>query len=542
MRPTPAPLSGPLLVEVGDVGRAVRAARQSGIDVSASLEGVGGPVAGQLRARRHRWTTPSWRAAPSPPRWRCRPGAAAVATADLVLDTDDRRGSAFELRAPGVHGRAAMRASPGRRGNWAARVIADADLDARLRPAVAARGRRRLHRHRDPVGDNRRHLRGARHPVADHLDADRPGRAADRHALRRRPAARHRGRRSIGCSVEQGPGTARGIGAVRLRVGRLHRRGARNRAAPGPAVRSRDAGHAGGGRAVRRQRHARRARAPASCASSRRAAASPIWSAPPRPGCSSRAGGSRPASSCRSCRRLSTPAWRRARLTTCAGPPSSTASTSSRWRWPAGAIEGTVSGTVTFSAAFEGQLSDTNSLSAFVNLQDVAMSAGGVPVRLNYPARIEARANDFSADDLSLQVGPGHAHRQGPVPRSRSGAAERRVHRPAGRPGRPGPGGRPGHGRQRVGEIIATWESRGGLDKATGTAKINNGQIIWGELPPIERLYTEAALRRHAARGRLPDGKLAGGRHRRLGAGAARPAGRPAPGARPSPPAASTSA
>ena len=42
--PAPAPLTGPLVVEVGDVGRAVRAARQSGIDVSAALEDVGGPV------------------------------------------------------------------------------------------------------------------------------------------------------------------------------------------------------------------------------------------------------------------------------------------------------------------------------------------------------------------------------------------------------------------------------------------------------------------------------------------------------------------
>ena len=41
------------------------------------------------------------------------------------------------------------------------------------------------------------------------------------------------------------------------------------------------------------------------------------------------------------------------------------------------------------------------------------------------------------------------------------------------------------------GDITATWESRGGFDQATGTAKVNNGQITWGELPPIQ-LYTEA--------------------------------------------------
>ena len=100
------------------------------------------------------------------------------------------------------------------------------------------------------------------------------------------------------------------------------------------------------------------------------------------------------------------------------------------------------------------------------------MSAGGVPVRLNYPARLEARANDFSADDLSLQVGQGTL------------VAKGRFRDPGGAPMSAeftGPlGDLVALGRvaglamdvTASGDITATWESRGGLDQATGTAKV----------------------------------------------------------------------
>ena len=42
-----------------------------------------------------------------------------------------------------------------------------------------------------------------------------------------------------------------------------------------------------------------------------------------------------------------------------------------------------------------------------MNLQDVAVSVGGLPVRLERPARLTVRADDFSVDDLSLHVGTG---------------------------------------------------------------------------------------------------------------------------------------
>ncbi len=73
----------------------------------------------------------------------------------------------------------------------------------------------------------------------------------------------------------------------------------------------------------------------------------------------------------------------------------------------AGAVADTVAGTVSLSATFQGQASDPQSLSAFVNLQDVAVDAAGIPVRLERPARITASADDFSVDDLFLHVGTG---------------------------------------------------------------------------------------------------------------------------------------
>ena len=73
----------------------------------------------------------------------------------------------------------------------------------------------------------------------------------------------------------------------------------------------------------------------------------------------------------------------------------------------AGAVGGTVAGSLSLSATFQGQASDPQSLSAFVNLQEVAVEAAGIPMRLERPARITATADDFSVDDLFLHVGAG---------------------------------------------------------------------------------------------------------------------------------------
>ena len=71
----------------------------------------------------------------------------------------------------------------------------------------------------------------------------------------------------------------------------------------------------------------------------------------------------------------------------------------------AGALTDAVTGTVGFSATFEGALNDLATATGFVNLQDIDLAIGGLPVRLERPARITLRADDFTVDDLALRAG-----------------------------------------------------------------------------------------------------------------------------------------
>ena len=372
--------------------------------------------------------------------------------------------------------------------------------------------------------------------MADHLDADRAGRAADRDALRRRPAARHGGR-GRSPARRAGPRHRPGIGAVRLRVGRLHRRAAWNRAAPGPAVRSRDAGHAGGGRAVRRQRHARRAggrrlhphrarrQPPRRSGRRRRDPAAARGRTGPDPHLRAEAAGARRR------QRGAARALRRARDRRRQPPRRRVAGAGRRshrgHRLGHGHLQRGVRG-----AAERHQ--QPQRLRQPAGRGDVGRRGAG-------PAQLPgAHRGPGQRLQCRRSVAPGragHAHRQGPFPRSRWRAAERRVHRSAGRPGRPGPGGRPGHGRQRLRghhrDVGEPRRLRPGHRHRQGQQRPDHLGRAAADRAALHR----GPLRRHAAGGRLPDGKLAGGRHRRLGAGAARPAGNRsrAPGRRPRP-------
>ena len=254
--PAPAPLTGPLVVEVGDVGQTVRAARRSGIDVSASLEGVGGPVQASFelegtldhailrgRAESASLTLPT--------------GTSGAATADLVLDTDVAEVPAFTLTTQGVEvsGDARIAWESGQLGG--ALTAAVTSMPDVVRPwlpeeADSFTGTASLSATiggTSEVPDIPWQITSTPIAQAEQLIGTVSGDGRLRGTVVQVDRLR----------LEQGSGSADGSGQYRLRVGRVHRRGAWNRAAPGPAVRPRDAGHAGGGRAVRRQRHARRA-------------------------------------------------------------------------------------------------------------------------------------------------------------------------------------------------------------------------------------------------------------------------------------------
>ena len=271
---------------------AARSARpaQSGIDVSASLETVGGPVQAsfelggtldhavlQGRAESTALRCPTGGAAGR----RGRPGA---------RHRHRRRAAVRATRARGARDRRrALRLGVGGAGRRAHRR---SDLDARLRPAVAGRGRRRLHRHR--AGSPRPSAAPPRCPTCRGSSPRRRSPTASRRSAR----SRARGgcsapsSRSIGCSLDQGPGTAEASGrydyesggytaAVRgtgLRLGRPFVPETLGTLAVDAQFDGRGTLDVPGG--------------PASCASFRRAAASPNWSAPRRPACSWPAAGS----------------------------------------------------------------------------------------------------------------------------------------------------------------------------------------------------------------------------------------------------------
>ena len=115
--------------QVEDVGRAARAARGSGIDVSAALDEVHGPVDAGARRRRHRGRAARRRPLSSRPHWSLPTGAAGSAAADAVFDTETALVPRFELRAQGSRGRRCAR-RPGRRAGLTGAVAADVHLAA----------------------------------------------------------------------------------------------------------------------------------------------------------------------------------------------------------------------------------------------------------------------------------------------------------------------------------------------------------------------------------------------------------------------------
>ncbi|MEZ5419488.1 MAG: BamA/TamA family outer membrane protein [Vicinamibacterales bacterium] len=160
-----------------------------------------------------------------------------------------------------------------------------------------------------------------------------------------------------------------------------------------------------------------------------------------------------------------------------------------------GALPDAISGTVGLSAMFEGRLDDVSTAQAFLNLQDVELSVGGLPVALDRPARVTVRADDFSVDDLALTAGrttlavAGRFHdtTERPLRASLTGVLSdvlALAHAFGATP----------DGISATGAIRATWESRGGLDRAQSAVAIVDGAVTAAGLPPIEALNTTATF------------------------------------------------
>ncbi len=161
----------------------------------------------------------------------------------------------------------------------------------------------------------------------------------------------------------------------------------------------------------------------------------------------------------------------------------------------AGALVDAVSGTVDFSSAFSGTLSNVADATAFVNLQAVDVSVGGLPVHLDRPARVSARLGDYTVSDLAIRVGASRLTVDG---RFREGLDE---------PLRAAFTGDVADvtalarafgavpaGTTATGALTANWESRGNISTARSTINLAGGTIATIGLPPIDALMAAASF------------------------------------------------
>lgn len=159
-----------------------------------------------------------------------------------------------------------------------------------------------------------------------------------------------------------------------------------------------------------------------------------------------------------------------------------------------GALTDAVSGRVALSAAFDGTLSDPASAQAFVNLQQIDLFVGGLPVRLDGPARLTVRGDDVSVDDLSLRVGTstlsvaGRFHEASEQSLRATYAGQLADVAALGRAFGLAPGV------DMRGDIAATWESRGSLRQARSMVALSNASVGVADYPPIQALSVTAAF------------------------------------------------
>lgn len=161
----------------------------------------------------------------------------------------------------------------------------------------------------------------------------------------------------------------------------------------------------------------------------------------------------------------------------------------------AGLLTSAVSGTVDLSAAYDGQLSDLTSASAFLNLQAAELSVGGLPVRLEHPARATVRVGDVTIDDLAVRAGASTLTVAG---RFRDGLDEPLRATFAGQVADVVALARavdavPAE-TTATGALTATWECRGSIATARATIDLADGTVTMAGLPPLEALKAAATF------------------------------------------------
>lgn len=159
-----------------------------------------------------------------------------------------------------------------------------------------------------------------------------------------------------------------------------------------------------------------------------------------------------------------------------------------------GTLPDAVTGTVQLSSAFEGQLADLTTASAFVNLQDVNLSVGGMPVRLDRPARVALRGDDVTVEDLALTAGQSRLvvsgrlkdPRDSPLKASFDGDVSDVVALARAFAATPPI--------TAAGRLTGTWQSRGDLRTADATLTLETARVAVEGYPPVEQLNARAAF------------------------------------------------
>lgn len=488
--PARQPLSGPLALEIADVGPMVRAARQSGIDLSESLVGVTGPAAGTLAMDgtierlivRGRVASTSLRL-PT--------GAPATAAADIVYDGDTLRASTFDLATPGarMNGDVVMTMAPGAlHGQFSA--VAD-DL-----PRLAA-----------PYGDystlsGRVEMRGTIGGTTETPDVPFTVRSTPIEYQGQRLGTVESEARLLGTvvefttlTVEQGPGRVTGQGRVDYQTGAYDvsfegQELSWTNPAAGAAVQSVTArvSFVGAGTFDAPGGTGTLALVPVGGSIGEIAGPTNIDWRVARDG-------------------IHATAFLPSLRTLVQGTVEPRAPYAFRGTAAVSALDiqplllamyplpEAVSGTVGLTASFEGRASDLSQSQAFVNLQSADLSVGGLPVRLERPARITARVDDFSLDDLALRAGDTVLTASG------------RFHDTASQPLRATLKGSIGDvfalaraaglapaGVTMTGALDGTWESQGSLDRARAAVSVTGATVTAEGLPSLTGLGATATF------------------------------------------------
>lgn len=159
-----------------------------------------------------------------------------------------------------------------------------------------------------------------------------------------------------------------------------------------------------------------------------------------------------------------------------------------------GALPEAVTGTVQLSATFEGELADLSTVQTFVNLQDLALSVGGMPVRLEAPARLALRGEDVTVEDLAVTAGGSRL------------AVSGRLKDPVQRPLRASFEGDVADvvalanafalapDIDAAGRLTGSWQSRGDLQSADASLTLAEGRVAVEGYPPVEQLHARATF------------------------------------------------